>query len=124
LSYNEEWDYYELDITETYNYLEIPVLLKTRFGNPKSKMSLYAGPSLAMLLSANQRVSDGEESASGDITSDLKPIDLSLNVGFDLHFTDKVFADVRYSLGMANVYDIDAIAKNRVISLSLGIKLK
>ncbi|MGQ7944477.1 outer membrane beta-barrel protein [Flavobacterium sp. WC2509] len=55
----------------------------------------------------------------------VEETDFGLNFGFGYDFTQKVSADVRYNLGLSNVYDQednDSSAKNSVFSIEVGYK--
>jgi hypothetical protein len=111
--------------TSTLNYLEIPVLVKYNvLPTPMMKASVYAGPSLAFLLSANHEQEVNGETTDTDIADDLTSTDFGLNVGASVELS-KLMIDVRYNMGLASVDDsgADADYKNSVIMLSVGYAL-
>ena len=116
-----------------FNYLELPVLAKAKFGNEVVEGYLYAGPTLG--YATNGRLTTR---AKVFIEFDLfdTPIDLD-NIGyerFELAGTvgggvafktgsGKIFLDGRYNHGFTEVYDVPLIAErveNRNVNLTAG----
>ena len=88
------------------NYLEIPVLLKLKFGVAGVKPYVFAGPNIGFLLSANLHQEAGGQTADTDIKSTTTSTDFALDVGAGAQFSATKFvaitADARYSLGLSN----------------------
>jgi len=109
------------------SYLEIPVLVK--FMIPTSggiKPSLFAGPALAIKLSAKTKVEYAGETEEEDI-EEMKDTDFGLIIGagvdFELGFLGqgKLTVDLRYNLGLTTISDVeDTDFKNGVVSLIVG----
>lgn len=120
-------DYNGYEIVEKYNYLEIPVLIKVKMGNPNSPLSLYGGPSFSFLTSAKNTTTYNGYSVSGSVDDYMNDFDLGINIGADLTM-DRFFFDVRYTHGLSNIYkgsdeEIDYSSlkvKNKVIAVGVG----
>lgn len=111
-----------VDVDMTLNYLEIPVLLKARFGNSTTRPSLFAGPALGILLS-----SKAEASGFSVDTDDLwKTTDFGIVFGGGVDFPagqGTMMFDARYTLGLTQTPDsgpVDIDIKNTNISFMLG----
>jgi hypothetical protein len=137
-------EYSESDINYSYseesktklNYINIPVLAKYYIAD---KLAVLAGPQFGILMSAKEDF-DVSETTSGitDSYSDsvdakdfYKSLALSFNIGASYSFTDKLFVDTRYNLGLSSISkdftdefgdSFSANIKNNVIQLSVGYK--
>jgi hypothetical protein len=121
-----EWWQDEGKITESFNYLHIPVVLKFKLASEgKFVPFLLAGPAVGFLLSAKEN----------DI--DIKPWFKSTDFGADLGFGAemaagekmKAFLEARFYLGLTNVYTPEIIImapmeytmKNRALLVTVGL---
>lgn len=113
----------DVDIEGDLDYLEVPVLLKAKFGAIKSHAYVFAGPSLGFNLSA-----DGEFGAFD--VDDIEPamtISGDVGVGGGFQVAQYVFltGDVRYTYGFNNALEEDVgdveSWKARDIRFMLGI---
>ena len=87
-----------------HNYLEIPVLVKYNLSPTGTlRPSLFAGPAVALLLSSEFQPAFGH---AIDITEAMKSTDFGFVVGGALEYGHFAL-DVRYDLGLANVYNPD-----------------
>jgi opacity protein-like surface antigen len=124
----------EGDISEKYtlNYLEVPVLVKATFGEG-TKFYVNAGPSVAFGLGGKYKWEEGDEDGDGDIkfgdedenSDDFyieKGTDIGLQLGVGAIIAEKVMIDVRYGLGLTDLYD-DISVKNNVLQFTVGIPL-
>jgi len=115
-------------IVENFGYLQIPVLLKVRL-MPESKVApfLSAGPFLGILLSAHEK-----EYLNGELTDDFewksyfKSTDFGAAFGGGAEFMVsklKVFVDLRFNMGLTNVYTYltKYSMKTRALVLTGGI---
>ena len=95
------------------NYINIPVMFKYAVAEG---FNLEAGPQIGFLLSA--------EVVGEDIKDEMESIDFGMNVGASYDFTEKLFAQARYNIGLANVAKDsgDEKIQNSVISVSLGYR--
>lgn len=114
-STGEEYD-------EELNYFEVPILVKYNLPLPgKLTPSLYAGPCISFLMSAEY---NGE-----DIKDNIKSTDYSLIVGAGVNMDLDAYVltfDARYNLGLADINDVDdggdeGKLKNSAIMLMAGI---
>ncbi len=114
------------EATMKLNYIEIPVLFKVNLPTEgKMKPSLYAGPALGILMSANAEVEDVSE----DIKDDMKGTDIGLlagaGIGYQMENGSLLSFEVRYEVGMTSIADtgdsdVDVDVKNSVISVMVG----
>jgi len=95
------------------NYINIPLMIK--YGVAEG-FNLEAGPQIGFLISA--------EIADQDIKDEMESIDFGLNFGASYDFTEDLFAQARYNLGLANAAKDSGDEKinNSVISLSVGYR--
>lgn len=116
----------------TVNYLEVPVLVKATFGEG-TKFYVNAGPSVAFGLGGKNKWEEGDEEGESDIkfgdedenSDDFyieKGTDIGLQLGAGVIIAEKVMIDVRYGLGLTDLYD-DSSVKNNVLQFTVGIPL-
>jgi hypothetical protein len=112
-----------ITFTDTYTYIDVPVLLKYHLPIPAVSPSIYAGPMYSTLLSAKTKQEGGYLPGEHDIKDALAKGDLGAVVGVGLGFT-ALRIDARYSMGLTKL-DKDGTMKmyNRVISLYVGLTL-
>ena len=116
-----------------FNYLEMPVLAKARFGNELAEFYLVAGPTFGYALSGNL---DTRAKLLVELDVFSTSIDLDavgykrFEVGgmagagaaFGIGNGNKLFLDVRYSHGFSQAYDIP-IVHERVQHNSIGLNV-
>lgn len=111
-------------ITNTFNYLIIPLNGKFSFGIGSAKIYFFAGTYIGYALSASSASGKLTETiAIGSEINDLKSLDYgsSFGAGFEIGAFD---IGLSYQLGLANISNIDPYyINNRVIGLSLGYKI-
>jgi hypothetical protein len=87
------------------DYLEIPVLVKAKFGALKAHAFVFAGPSLGFNLNTKGKLGD----FSGDFKDQAASLEVSGDVGagagFQLRKYVYLTGDVRYSHGFTNALD-------------------
>jgi len=119
----------EADETISFNYFEIPLLFKVNFPTEgKIKPSLYAGPTLGILMTA-------EDTTGEDIKDYVKTMDIGILAGAGVGYQMEkglLFLEARYEIGMTGIMDftddeLDAMemdaqpdVKNSVISIMVG----
>lgn len=110
-----------------FNYLEIPLLLRSTARNDGIKPFVFAGPKIGILLSAIANIKTTSLSESRDLKKDTKPIDFSLDmgIGFEYAFGQTCFfGAARYSLGLV---DIDKSSRgewySRDFQITAGTKI-
>lgn len=105
--------------TESLNYIEIPVLVKFSIPTQQNiKPSIFAGPSLGILLSAKSK-----NGAEKDIKDERKGTDIGLVIGGEIDFpiqTYRLKVDLRYTLGLTKIAKKEGDIKNGVISIMAG----
>ncbi len=111
------------DINSTYNYINIPVLLKIYL---VAGLNLQLGPQFGFVSKAEVETVDLSGTSSvTDVKDQLKGSDISaaLGLGWDLPFGLTV--DGRYNLGLSDINDSAAAStvKNQVIQVSVGWKI-
>jgi hypothetical protein len=112
-----------MTFTDTYTYIDVPVLLKYHFPVPAISPSIYAGPMYSTLLSAKTKQEGGLLPGERDIKDGMAKGDLGAVVGVGLGFT-ALRIDARYCMGLTKL-DKDGTFKmyNKVISLYVGLTL-
>jgi hypothetical protein len=86
--------------TNTYSYIEIPVLVKFSLPVPVVKPKLYIGPEIGFLLSAeNKYEATGFSTRETNIDSLLSSTDIGVVFGASAHVL-VVDVDVRYDVGL------------------------
>ncbi|HMI06956.1 MAG TPA: porin family protein [Flavobacterium sp.] len=110
--YSENFGGVRYEYEDKYNltYINVPVMAKF-YVIPK--LSLEAGPQLGFLVSAKnkytERSIDGNNSSSisdtQDVKGDFATIDAGVNFGLSYYFTDNIFIQGRYSLGLTSIDD-------------------
>lgn len=89
--------------SRTFNYLEVPVLLKLNF-DEGAGFFLFAGPSLGYLFDASDKDGDGN---TNDINlKDFNRTELGAHIGGGIGL-GPIKVDVRYVLGFSNIADLD-----------------
>lgn len=142
-SENDGFEAYDYDSKLNLSYINIPVMVKFY---PVEKFFLEAGPQVGFLISAKSKTdvsyTSGGTTMSSSETIDEKntvnTVDFGFNFGLGFDFTENLFANVRYNLGLANVSKEDTVeeidfedfsvnstdysVRSSVISLSIGYK--
>lgn len=131
---DEEGDY---DVKTNLSYINVPVMVKFY---PIEKLFIEAGPQIGFLMSAKAKYSedvvineDGDTDDNIDIKDGYKSIDFGMNVGVGYEFTENLFANVRYNIGLSDISegnddeDLGILGdyfktRNNVLSVSLGYK--
>ena len=114
-------------------YLEIPVLAKIMVPTQGSvKPFLFAGPAVALKLSTKLKAEVGGDSIeveSEELNEMLKGTDFGLVIGGGLDIglgapgTGSISVDIRYSLGLTNIFDVEGEeikVRNGAFSLMVG----
>ena len=127
-------DDYDYEYKETdewkFAYLEVPVLFKYVFQTGKMYITPFIGPSLSIAMSGKVSYDsyqyyqnyEEEDSGSMDIKNQMEDIDFGLNFGTDLYFSEKIFLQLKYDLGLSKIFTKSVLeSKNRVLSLSMGV---
>lgn len=116
---------YTADINFRLSYINIPVMFK--FYVDKS-FYFELGPQLGILTGAKTvtKLSGFNQEVKQDMKDFFKSTDFGLNFGAGYNFTDHLFANVRYNLGLANIAETvdgdDSKIKNSNFMFSVGYK--
>jgi len=99
------------------NYIQLPVLLKY---NITDIFNIQLGPQ------AGIKIWEWEDNQNGN--TDFGTFDFAGVAGIGVNITDNFFMDLRYALGLSNIFDennlgIDLEGKSRNIQLSVGYRL-
>ena len=138
VSYPDGYEY-KTNTEYKYNYLEVPVLVKAKFGG-QTKFYVSAGPSVGIGLGGKytQTSTFGglpESDLKGDVKFKDKPenydgtdvyvdnkLDVGIQMGVGAILFNKVIIDARYGLGLTDLYD-DVDSKNNVLQFSVGVPI-
>jgi len=114
--------------TLSFNYLQVPVMVKYGFGDmDATNFYVQGGPYLGLGIGKVKSKScvDGEceedEQEYGDGEDGPKNPDFGLQLGAGINLNSKISFDARYILGLANLTsDDDASVKHTGINISVG----
>jgi len=113
------------DLTVTWNYLEVPVLLKANFGD-SDKLNYYEGIGPSMGYALDATFDDGTNKEDIDFEQgELSRLDwsLALDAGVNVPAgSGSLMLNLRYMLGISNIKDSPdpGDAKHRGIEVSIG----
>ncbi len=91
------------DYTYTYNYLELPILVKYDLVLPFVKVQPYLGPSLGLPLIASFKDEFGNQTNNTNVKDDTESLEFGLNLGADFILMENIMAGVRYNYGLTNI---------------------
>lgn len=110
-------------------YIQIPVMARYYF---VKGLNVSAGPQLGVLVSAKVRAEsqssdflvETSQSKTFDVKDDYKTIDFGANFGLGYDFSNGIFVDARYTLGLLNISEFGGPGsiKNSVVAVSGGFK--
>ena len=113
------------NFNRTYEYLNVPLLLKARFDNQlglneKYNVFFYGGPYYSALISASDNVE------ATNIKNEANDYDLGVSFGggvsYVLNTRNELFIDLRYDMGLSEVITTDNSLRNKTIALSIGYR--
>ncbi|MCI0450360.1 MAG: PorT family protein [Chlorobi bacterium] len=115
-----------INLTESYSYIEIPLMIKAKLPLNQVKPYFEAGPTLGVQLSANAEFSLNGQVQDQDVSTFYSAIDFGLFFGSGVEFrvapgTD-IFTGFGYSLGLTNISKTAVTGKNNGFQISAGIK--
>jgi len=108
--------------TLSFNYIEIPILLKREFSlGAENSMSIYAGPYTAFLLNATISYTGMSAPPGADASRSTSNPDFGLSLGAELELK-KYLIDVRYDHGIIPISNFPGgfSIGNNVFSVSVG----
>lgn len=104
------------DITNTFNYIELPLLLRLNFGE-SAKIFAFGGPSIGYLLSGKL----GDVDIDRDFYEDLE---WGVHLGFGVG-VGPVEIDVRYLAGLSDISAVDGnLSEVKNSAFGAGVTLK
>jgi hypothetical protein len=107
------------EVSRTFNYLEIPLLVKLNLGKPIG-FFLLAGPSVGYLLNGTDKDGDGN---TNDIDLDFyKRAEFGAHVGAGFGF-GPIKIDLRYIFGLTDIFDDSTDLQITNSSLGAGVAL-
>ncbi len=105
------------EVSKTFNYLEIPILVKLNFGNPVG-FFLLAGPSVGYLLNGSDKDMDGQ---TNDIDLDFyKRAEFGAHVGGGISL-GPIKIDARYIFGLTDIFDDSSDIQITNSSIGAGV---
>ncbi|MCU0607876.1 MAG: PorT family protein [Candidatus Edwardsbacteria bacterium] len=93
---------YDATLIQKFSYIEVPVLLKYSFGSGIIP-SIYAGPAVSVLLSAESEFLYNGMSAAVDLISYFKSTDVGLAVGAEIKLPIGLSLEARYTTGLSSI---------------------
>jgi hypothetical protein len=108
------------EASRTFNYLEIPLLVRLNFGRVLG-FSFFGGPSFGYLLNGSDKDQDG---STTDIDLDFyKRTEFGAHLGGSLS-VGPIGIDIRYILGLTNIFDKSSATEVTNTSLGAGVTFK
>lgn len=111
------------DFKRTLNYIEIPVLAKYNFGSAESVGGfVVVGPSVGFGVGVRAKLGDETESGSFD-EANLNAVDFGAAFGGGVNIpvsNGNVVIDVRYLLGLTDIFDGESEVMNRGVNFGVG----
>lgn len=109
--------------TDTYAYVDVPILLKYNLPVPAISPCIYAGPMYSTLLSAKTKQDGGLFPGERDIKDAMAKSDVGAVLGIGLGFSS-LRIDARYTMGLSTLDKAGTFKMyNRVVSLYVGLSL-
>ncbi|MRR08493.1 PorT family protein [bacterium] len=93
---------YDAAFVQRFSYIEVPVLLKYSFGSGIVP-SIYAGPAVSVLLSAESEFSYNGTSAAVDLVGYFQSTDVCLVVGAEIKLPIRLSLEARYTRGLSSI---------------------
>ncbi len=114
-------------VTEKFSYIEIPVLLKVKFGTSEFKPYVFGGPAIALNMSAEEELNNGTQTQTNDLKNVIESTDFGLQFGagadYSINPKTILFGDIRYALGLSNIAKTAGVSiKTTGIQIFVGIK--
>lgn len=112
--------------TESYSYIEVPLMIKARIPLNQVKPYFEAGPTISMQLSATGETTINGQVQTQDFSASYNTVDIGLYFGSGLEF--KVASDIDlftgfgYALGLTNISKGTTKVNNNGFQMNTGIK--
>jgi hypothetical protein len=129
--YNYKYTLADIDykIRNSYDYVEVPLLLKLNVAVGDLKIQPYVGPAVSYLISAKTKetLSDGSTTIThnNDVADQMNKLAFGFAVGAEIEFMNRFMFGGRYNFGLSDIYQKDVEGQgpdvqNGVFMLSLG----
>ncbi len=109
----------DADVTYNTNYINVPVMLKC-YVAPNFAIDL--GPQVGFNVYSKVTSDLGDVDNTVDLKDDTKAVDFGVGLGATYSLTENAFLQARYTMGLTEVFDNDAKAKNGNIQVAFGWK--
>lgn len=117
-------------IRREFNYLSVPFLIKGNFHDEEFgenwDFTLFTGPYVGYLTSANSKLKAGNTTTSIDIDNQAEKTDwgviLGGGVSYKLMKGGSIVAELRYEMGLNKVDKYDPDLRNKGMGLTLGYR--
>jgi len=127
LNYDQKGSYSD-KITNTYDYITVPVLAKWSLGKSLKtplQFNIYAGPYAGFLVNAETEISDNENKQTIDNKDNTNDVEIGLVGGFGVAYpinNSKIFLDFRLGLGLNDYDKTDDALRNKYFGINLGLE--
>ena len=127
INYDQKGSYTD-EITNSYDYITIPVLAKVSLGKSLKtplQFNVYAGPYAAFLVNAETEISDQENVQTFDNKENTNNSEIGLIGGFGISYplnNSTVFLDFRLGLGLNDYDKMDSDLRNKFFGINLGME--
>ncbi|HTY36372.1 MAG TPA: porin family protein [Bacteroidota bacterium] len=116
-----KWNVGSVTYTDTYGYLDIPILAKYHLPIPMLSSSIYAGPMYSTLLSAKTKQEGGLLPGERDVKSNMTASDFGIVAGVGIGLAN-IRIDARYDMGLTTLDKAGNFKMyNRVVGIYVGI---
>jgi hypothetical protein len=118
----------ETVIRREFNYISVPLLLRENLHDAglgdKWDLTFFAGPYAGYLVSANSKMTVGDETSNEDIEDQAEKSDFGAIFGggvkYNLANGRALSVELRYEMGLAKIDSQDPDLRNKGIGLTLG----
>jgi opacity protein-like surface antigen len=113
-----------------FNYLSVPLLVKETLNDAglgeKWAVSFFAGPYGGYLLSANSKISKGNDTSTENIDRQAEKSDFGALFGggviYKLNSGAAISAELRYEMGLSRIDKNDKDLRNKGIGITVGYR--
>jgi Outer membrane protein beta-barrel domain len=112
--------------TESYSYIEVPLMIKAKIPLNQVKPYFEAGPTISMQLSANGEATNNGQVQTEDNTAFYNTIDFGLYFGSGVEFrvapNMDLFTGFGYGFGLTNISKGTTKVNNNGFQMNTGVK--
>ena len=109
----------DTDLFFHFNYINVPVMMKI-YATPK--LSIDFGPQIGFSVYSKATTKSKQDKTYTREVAGAKSVDFGLGLGATHNFTDRVFVQGRYTMGMTKVIGDHYDVKNGNIQLAVGYR--